>query len=201
MKYFRGRVGRLILLSIIGVATIGGCQKQAGTLRQANRARSTAELELLEHFSSKGKPIHPRAIDELLPWLSCGPTIMAVDPLAANENSNRYRFQEVTQDKSWVRWNNPDDGGKTWTEYRHIGTLGDGTIVLETAQGGGGTGVFEDLLFLSVDTRQVVQLKNNEISPGLIMTVVGMYPLGDRDQREITIDHDRVLVGGEVVTR
>lgn len=161
---------------------------------------SPAQLELTQAFTVHGKPVHPRAVDEMLPWLSCsGPTIFAIDPLAASENPNRYAPAEVTKSDSWVRWNNPANGGQEWTAYRHLGTLRDGTIVLQTAQGGGGSGVFQNLLFLRVQSRPTMTLKENELHPGLMLVLVGMYALGDRDQTLIQVDQNRVLVGGAAV--
>jgi hypothetical protein len=66
--------------------------------------------------------------------------------------------------------------------------------VLETGEGGGGSGIFMDLFFVRFDIGEGYTEEGSKNSR-LLMTVVRIFSLGDRDDGEIEVLADRVIVG------
>ena len=64
--------------------------------------------------------------------------------------------------------------------------------MLETQLCAGGTGIFEDLLMVRLN-RDCVR-EDNSVRERLVMTRVGSFTLGDRDNGEITMDKNRVII-------
>ena len=58
----------------------------------------------------------------------------------------------------------------------------------------GGSGTFMNLLFIRFETKKAYDLRGKPYTR-LPMTVVCIYALGDRDDGEITVLSDRVVVG------
>ncbi len=150
--------------------------------------------EAREHFTYKGKPIHPGLVEEFEGWMSdYGPSITVTVNVAASFDTNEYYDEKVKQEGSVIICGPDSPEERDWYSYERIGTLSDGTCVLKTCAGGGGSGVFMDLLFVrfSVDECLFEGKKHEQ----LLMRVVNQYLLGDRDTAEIKVIGDRVIVG------
>jgi hypothetical protein len=70
--------------------------------------------------------------------------------------------------------------------YRHLGVSPGGTHVLHTLSSGGGTGIFEDLLLVRFHKDRVRH--DSEQRDRLLMTRVGNFILGDRDDGDIRFE-------------
>ncbi len=83
------------------------------------------------------------------------------------------------------------DGG--WFDYQHLGVSPGGTHVLHARSSGGGTGVFEDLLLVGFHADRVrYDAKKRD---RLLMTSVGIFTLGDRDDGEIRFQNNKAILG------
>jgi len=76
--------------------------------------------------------------------------------------------------------------------YRWLGKMADGTHVVETGESGGGSGFFMDLMFIRFSEGEI--MVENEKRPQLLMSIVGIYLLGDRYDGEIIVHPDRVFI-------
>src|SRR6266404_836572 len=103
-------------------------------------------------FRFHGKPIHPLLIKQFEPWISdARPPITVEVNLTAAWDSNEYAAGFKTDSNGVVSINLPE--GASYA-YRHLGRLRDGIHVLRTSDSGGGSGVFEALLFVRFRTNK-----------------------------------------------
>ena len=186
------RIASIVTLALF-IMCGSGCkpEKDATALSAEMRA---ALKEAQENFTYKGKPINPRLVQEFEGWMSdYGPSITVTMNVAASFETNEYYDENVEQRDGVIIWEADEDQEREWYSYERIGVLSDGTSVLKTCFGGGGSGVFMDLLFVrfSVD----MCLFQGERHEQLLMRVVNQYLLGDRDTAEVKVVGDRVIVG------
>jgi hypothetical protein len=153
--------------------------------------------EANKSFTYKAKPINPRAVNELLVWISDSvdePGPIAID-LSSTYDTNRYYgafkkendgaiFIDLTTVDAYCRKEDLCPAG--YFSYKRLGTLKDGVHVLETWDGGGGSGVFTCLLLIkfSIDFEYT---ENGSRRYRLAMQRLGEIPLGDRYGGHITI--------------
>ena len=167
----------LVSLGVTGVATV---------LRPTTQTQPT-----LDGFRYQGEPIHPKLVEEFESWISDDrpPTTVVVD-VAAAFGANEYSEAVQLSERGLVRY----ESAEGWYGYEHLGQMKDGTHVLRTASSGGGSGVFQNLLFaqLSKDEARTPEGKRHG---RVLMEVVGRFVLGDRDNGAIEILGDRVVVG------
>jgi hypothetical protein len=148
-------------------------------------------------FSCKGKPIHPFLIKEFSNLLADyrPPMITTVDVSAAFD-SNKYQQSTVQEKDDWIfSENEEEDKGFTNYEsfqYRWRGKMADGTHVLETAENGGGSGFFMDLMFIRFSEGEI--MLDGKKEKQLLMSIVGIYSLGDRYDGKIEVLPDKVLI-------
>ncbi|NQY93884.1 MAG: hypothetical protein HRT43_06940, partial [Campylobacteraceae bacterium] len=92
--------------------------------------------------------VNPVIIQELIGWISDpAPTITQVDLVVANK-SNRFHekfFTKKVDGKLWV-YVDKDDG--SFFYYRLVGISPSGIHILECADGGGGSAVFNSIVLL-----------------------------------------------------
>ncbi len=142
-----------------------------------------------ESFQFRDRPIHPACVMTLGTELADGlPAVGAVDVEGCTE-SQQHPAEFAVRD-GWISIELKDGGAFS---YRHLGVSPGGTHVLETHNFGGGTGVFEDLLLVRVHRDRVRQ--DDKIRDRLLMTSVGSFVLGDRDDGVIRLDGNRLIVG------
>ncbi|MGH7213742.1 MAG: hypothetical protein ACREIT_03125 [Tepidisphaeraceae bacterium] len=152
-------------------------------------ATGAAVADPLDRFEFRGQPIHPACVMQLGTELSDGlPIIAAVDVEGCTE-SDQHPAAIAVRDE-WVRIDLKDGGRFT---YRHLGVSSGGTHVLHTQSSGGGTGIFEDLLLVRFQQDRVRQ--QTKWRDRLLMTSVGSFILGDRDDGEIRFEQTQVRVG------
>jgi hypothetical protein len=174
-----------ILLPIVVIAALGlvGCQTESPDLKELN-----------QHFTYKGKPVQPRAIENLMTWISDKhPGPVAVD-MAGTDDSNRY-YGEVEQIGGGIGFHRPATGEELFDGglffYRHIGRLTNGIHVLKTVDNGGGTGYFESILLVKFTTQEAYG-HNGLWSKRVIMQQVGEFQIGDRVNAQVKIHGNTV---------
>jgi hypothetical protein len=158
----------------------------AGMLEEANT-----------NFTYEGEPIHPVLVHEFSNWLSDGvsPIVVSVDLISAF-NTNKYPQDEVKKRENWRYVEKEEMHGNIRVYesfyYRWLGKMADGTHVVETGESGGGSGFFMDLMFIRFSEGEI--MVENEKRPQLLMSIVGIYLLGDRYDGEIIVHPDRVFI-------
>lgn len=175
MGYAVRRVAAVVVMAVslaAGAAT-------APTTRPADAGELGA-------FRFGGKPIHPACVRMLgIELQNTLPSVAAVDV----EGCTRNASAAMTQEAEWVRIE-LEGGG--YFEYRHVGVSRSGIHVLETRESGGGTGVFMDLLFVRLTVDALV---GGERRQRVILTRLGGFVLGDRDDGVVRLDGDRLTIG------
>lgn len=154
-----------------------------------------ALVEAQEDFTYDSKPIHPGMVNQFLGWLSDGgPITLAID-VRAGSDTNQYRDDEVHQQDGQITFvTDRGDEQSGWFSYERIGVLADKTQVLHTMDCGGGSGVFESIMFVRFRLQSHAA---EDASPDyrLVMEVISDHPIGDRDDGTITVMNDHVVAG------
>lgn len=153
--------------------------------------------ELNSKFTYKGKPIHPFLVREFSNWLSDNrpPMITAVDVAAASD-TNKYQHGTVKKREDW--WfaeEQEKDGDVTLYEsfgYHWLGRLANGCHVLEIGSSGGGSGFFMDLMIVKFSEGEILWEGKKERQ--LLMSVKGIYSLGDRYEGKIKVYPDKIVI-------
>lgn len=157
---------------------------QAAPAEAPARAKSVQWL-----FTCDGKPIHPKLVRQFMGWLSdvAPPVVITVDVNSAVAARNEYDLDDVQVRNGLVSYVISDGGPvqQEWFGYRWLGTLHDGTHVLQTVDCGGGSAVWMGLLFVRLHFE----------SSRLLMTVVHRRGYGDRNPADVRVLSDRVVVG------
>jgi hypothetical protein len=151
--------------------------------------------EAQDDFTYQGKPIHPGMVNQFIGWLSDnGPITLAID-VRAGSGTDQYNDADVRQYENCVTCNLDRQIGRGASFiYERIGVLADKTQVLHTMEWGGGTGIFEDILFVRFRV-QPHTTHEGKADYRLVMEVVSAHPIGDRYDGKLTLMNDRVIVG------
>lgn len=144
-------------------------------------------------FRFHAQPIHPLIIKQFEPWISDERPPLTVEVnVSAAWDSNQYADSSNTDSNGVVSVKLQEGGGYA---YRHLGKLDDGTHVLRTFYSGGGSGSFEALLFVRFRTALSYLADGVKQGEQVFLQVVRRYPLGDRDEAEVLVKPDQVIVG------
>ena len=149
-----------------------------------------ALTEASRSFTYQSKPIHPGLIQEFSSSIADPglPTTITVD--IAAPHSNEYFDGDVKGEEGFVC---ADKEGESFC-YKWLGRMQNGLHVLMVSEGGTGSGVFGDLFFVRFDKGEGYA-KDGKKYDRLLMSIVRTYNLGDRDDGEIKVLSDRVVVG------
>lgn len=140
-------------------------------------------------FEHNGQPIHPMSVAPLLGDLASEQPLVAAVDLERSRQSKSHRA-EVTVRGDTVR---AEDGDGGYVAYRHVGTTPGGLQVLVVSQGGGGTGVFKDVLWVRLVKDEVSEdgKKRNRT----LVLKCGGFVLGDRDDGLVRLDGAKLFIG------
>jgi hypothetical protein len=189
------RIPPRLMLALIASAIAGcGTVARSGSTRQIRGPSRGDELlaEAEAFFTFHGARIHPLLVQEFEGWLSDGgPVTLSVDVNAA-EGTDEYGAP-VKLDGNEILSDIPNAQPGQRYGYERIGVLRDGTQVVKTSDYGGGTGVFQSLMFLRFKLQEHRRF-NGQVEKRLVLSVVDAYPLGDRDRRVLQVLPDRVVV-------
>ncbi len=192
----------LIIMTLAGCGTNNRTGDKSGDSRKsvptANIPPNAGLLEARGSFTCRGKPIHPGLVNQMMPWISDNrPTTVSVDILAS-VNTNQYPQDQVRVRAGWTECDlegEPSAAGvKPSCGYQHCGGLANGVQVLRVYRCGGGSGIFTYLMFVRFETEIGLDWELKPY-PRLLMKLVAVYPLGDRDDGEIKVLSDRVVIG------
>lgn len=144
-------------------------------------------------FYFNGKPIHPLLIKKFEPWVSdARPPIVTELNLTAAWESNEYAANFKTDADGTVSIAIPEGGSFS---YRPLGTARNGVHVLRTFSSEGGSGVFQAVLLLRTQTRIAYLADGIKTREQVFLQVLRRFPLGDRDDAEVIVKEDRVIIG------
>lgn len=198
----RGLTGTWLMMGAIALCSIP--QFSAVIAAEAVLSPALTPLDAANLlFEYRGEPINPRAVADLLPWLSdTEPGLAALDVEGSVADTNRY-WAEVsvveegpaagTVRATWNSW--IDQPITHSSSYRWLGRLDNGLHVLRVTQNAGGSGVFTSLLFVRFETDTEYYYVNG---PGprerLVMKRIGSQSLGDRDGRKVKLEDNSVVI-------
>jgi hypothetical protein len=139
-------------------------------------------------FVLDGKPIHPLSLAPILGDLASEQPVLAAVDLEGSRQSGSHQSKISVRDGTVTAHDH--NGG--WVAYRHFGTTPSGNHVLITMVSGGGSGVFEDVVWLKLVRDQVSEdgKKRNRT----MLVKIGSFTLGDRDDGEVTLDGKKLLI-------
>jgi hypothetical protein len=144
-------------------------------------------------FRFHGQPVHPLLIKEFEPWISDErPPITVEVNVSAARDSNQYAASFKTETNGVVSAKLQEGGSFS---YKYLGKLSDDTHVLRTSYLGGGSGLFEALLFVRFRTSSSYLADGMKRGEQTFLRAVRRFPLGDRDDAEVLVKQDQVIVG------
>jgi hypothetical protein len=146
-------------------------------------------LEANANFTYQGVSIHPKLVQKFASWESdkSVPKVIMVD-VAAAFDTNEYFSAERYEDKRVCY-----DVDSGFFCYEWLGKLANGLHVLRIYDNGGGSGTFQTLFFVKFDKGEGYT-EDGKKYERLLMSIVRQYTLGDRDDGEIKVLGDRVVV-------
>ena len=193
--------------------------------RDRNEDINIQAMCLKEHFFFGGNPVHPKIIEDMITWISdSGDQTVAIN-LEDSQGSNKYNFYEglsasIVNKNLWVKIEH-DDG---FFSYDFHGVSDNGIMVLGTAENGGGSGVFQQLMLFRIKEVAVLELqhdtleediswspstdygyeilksKNSRISKSdkkiIYLEKVYKFLLGDRNYHSVSIDNNFLVLDG-----
>ena len=193
--------------------------------RDRNEDINIQAMCLKEHFFFGGNPVHPKIIEDMITWISdSGDQTVAIN-LEDSQGSNKYNFYEglsasIVNKNLWVKIEHEDG----FFSYDFHGVSDNGIMVLGTAEYGGGSGVFQQLMLFRIKEVAVLELqhdtleediswspstdygyeilksKNSRISKSdkkiIYLEKVYKFLLGDRNYHSVSIDNNFLVLDG-----
>ena len=193
--------------------------------RDRNEDINIQAMCLKEHFFFGGNPVHPKIIEDMITWISdSGDQTVAIN-LEDSQGSNKYNFYEglsasIENKNLWVKIEHEDG----FFSYYFHGVSDNGIMVLGTAENGGGSGVFQQLMLFRIKEVAVLELqhdtleediswspstdygyeilksKNSRISKSdkkrIYLEKVYKFLLGDRNYHSVSIDNNFLVLDG-----
>ena len=193
--------------------------------RDRNEDINIQAMCLKEHFFFGGNPVHPKIIEDMIIWISdSGDQTVAIN-LEDSQGSNKYNFYEglsasIENKNLWVKIEHEDG----FFSYDFHGVSDNGIMVLGTAENGGGSGVFQQLMLFRIKEVAVLELqhdtleediswspstdygyeilksKNSRISKSdkkrIYLEKVYKFLLGDRNYHSVSIDNNFLVLDG-----
>ena len=160
--------------------------RQPGPVRGADASLDEANRS----FTFNGSPFHPFLVRKAENLVSDDvPIKVNLDVAAVLRSPVCAAAVEADGQTLTAR----DPGRKSWYQYQWLGALDDGTHVLRTVDSPVGSAAFVSLMFVQFGTGKANRPDGTQ--PGkLFFTAIRWYPLGDRDDAKIELQHDRVIV-------
>jgi len=134
--------------------------------------------------------IHPSlVVRELLGDVCDRRGVISAIDLDLAETSDRFYGPISTGEFKGKIWNTTKTADGLRFSYTYLGRAPSGTEVRMTQEGGGGSGVFTNVLLLATESRVVHEWNSGELEPKLhqVLRFVGSVPLGDRFSGEVRL--------------
>ena len=193
--------------------------------RDRNEDINIQAMCLKEHFFFGGNPVHPKIIEDMITWISDSGDQTVTINLEDSQGSNKYNFYEglsasIENKNLWVKIEHEDG----FFSYDFHGVSDNGIMALGTAENGGGSGVFQQLMLFRIKEVAVLELqhdtleediswspstdygyeilksKNSRISKSdkkrIYLEKVYKFLLGDRNYHSVSIDNNFLVLDG-----
>lgn len=180
----------------------------------ARPAQPAAPVRTIEtgYSFTRAPFVNPRVLQEMDTWMSdTGDLVVAINLTDANDSSRfstwggEVEVRESAGRCPFVHWKPgrlADGSGKSFG-YRYIGMTDAGVQVLETVSGGGGSGVFGNLLFLSVELGRGIGEVEERGDDGVVRAErervvlhrLGTVVTGDRWDGELAVRGNDLFIG------
>lgn len=148
--------------------------------------------------------VHPKIIQDLSTWISdIGDQVVAIN-LLDSQKSNRYfgdiLVREVSGDSPFIYVKEEKFHETSIFGYQYIGTTKSGVYVLRTSSSGGGSGVDESLMFLTVRRDKGLSVDWDKLSirperERIVLQKLGEIVLGDRWNGKLRIEGNKIFIG------
>ena len=138
-----------------------------------------------------GSAVHPGCIRELTTDLADPAPVSAAIDLQGCQRSNRYT-SAIEVEGSVLRWRDPNGGGRGYFEYEYLGALASGVHIVRVGESGGGSGVFQSLLFLRTVVGEVLEDGRQRVR--YLLTLIGSENLGDRAQVSVELKGTEITI-------
>lgn len=206
MKTERDKMrGKIVLMSIVAGTWLAGCVNNPWDASSDNaiqyRSPEICPTEpSLKYSFQREEYVNPLIVQELCGCLADKhESVISID-LSAGNTSNRFSGDfkiRLIKGRQWI-WHDETDGG--FFAYHFVGESPSGVNIVRCMESGGGSGVFERLIFLvfSSDLAVGETLKNSpslEHRRRLLLTTLGQINLGDRYDGKITYDGEKLTIG------
>jgi len=153
--------------------------------------------EVNAKFTYKVKPIHPFLVGEFFNWMSdYRPPIVTTVDAAAAYDTNKYQKSNIEKRGDWWFAEKQEKDGDFVNHesfgYHWLGKLANGVHVVEMGYSGGGSGFFMDLMLIKFSEGEIFSEGKKEKQ--LLMSIVGIYSLGDRYEGKIKVYPAKVFI-------
>lgn len=139
-------------------------------------------------FTFDGTAIPPSLMQSLIGDLADEqPSVAAIDLEGSRRGNEAFRGRQANGGTVL------EPNGPGYVAYRYLGTTPSGLHILIVMVNGGGSGVFEDVLWVRL-VRDVVAdngVKRNRT----ILLKVGSFTLGDRDDGDVQLNGTQLVIG------
>lgn len=143
--------------------------------------------------------VHPRLVEELVSWVSDGGDQVVSLDLDESEGSNRFCCDEASG-TSYRRSPEKEGDGYHAFGYECIGRTESGVYVLNTYSNDGGSGGWQDLVFVVIENEPGLNVdlkagKAEMTRPRRVMKKLGQTFLGDRWKGQLKVEGNALYVG------
>ena len=181
-------------------ADILGDQEQKPCNSEGQSSKKAKDWQNLKYSFTRKEYVHPRIIEELKGWISDPDgAITSVDLLAGNDSNRFFGDFNVREadGQTWVEYDRK--AGHGFFSYRYIGTSPSGIHILLCADSGGGSGVFENLMLLSLHEDVAIDGRVDSVTKRkrVILSTVGSIALGDRYSGDIVYTNGVLKIGAD----
>lgn len=174
------------------------CQKKSEDVEQTLKCAQ-------KYFIMNGQPINPMIIKDLSTWISDGGDQIVAINLLDSQESNKYfcPHSETQKHGDYFSVEVPAASQEDHSfSYAIEGITDNGIFILQTMEwGGGGTGVFPNLLFVRIhEDMGLGEIKNDQLALNrkrLLIEKLGEFPLGDRVKTVVTVQGNTILLKSE----
>jgi len=151
-----------------------------------------------KNFTFEGQPINPLGIKLLQPWISDGlPGTASIYLEGTAKNTNQFTTNSIQNNNGVISVDfKKDDPSTGYFSYRHLGVLANGSHVLEIWEGGGGSGIWTDLLLVKFSADPEYQ-EDGSVKYRLVLTRTGAFDLGDRFDGSLMVQPHKIIIAEE----
>ena len=191
-----------IAASACAVLILSACGEESGTATPQRTNVLAPDASVRWPYSFVQAPfVHPRIVEDLSTWLSdVGDQVVAINLLDAQGSNRYYRsidVNEIDYGCPYVYWES--DGERGRFGYQYVGMTESRVHVLYTSSWGGGSGVFTNLMLLTITSDAGIDWNGQAmIRAGrerLLVNKLGQIGLSDRWTGDLRVAGNTLTIG------